>query len=278
MRRARRPEGHRFRVPGSTAIPLGSPSILVLGCLVLGGCDHPAPSAQGSASRAQARQPAESVRFDPRDAIDTSATPIHALLAAETIDDTLTLAGSILARGSAPQIAGEARWIAGRRAAREGRWGEARRHLAPLASSEHALGSWAALTLAEGLVQHTPAEAANLAARVASQDWTGRGRARRIEAQALRNAERPSDALARYQSLLADLDEDTADSTVLIPVAELLLETQPDDQQGDVRETALALYRRVLVNSHSPDTLEDVRTRIDEILRALPAATSPKPS
>ena len=261
--------------PGSVRRTLQGTLVAGLSSVVLLGCGDraSAPSTQHSASQAQVHQTTvETPGFDPASAIDTNRSAIQELLRTDSVEDALNLARSTLAQPPAPRLAGEIRWIAGKRAAREGRWTDARQLLAPLAASEHPLAWWASLTLAGGLLEHAPAEAVDIAAQVAHLDWPGRGRARRLEAHALRNAGRATEALNRYQALLSDLGDDTADASVLIPVAELTLETHTERGVGSrkAREAALNLYRRLLVRTRSEDVVDDVDARIAETLRRLP--------
>ena len=260
-------------------LPAGAKRSAILAGVALGTlfaastCHRPALTTTPTASRRTntgSEQPSVNA-FDPVAAIRTEGTPIAAVLRTETLDETLTKARALLTRETSADIAGEIRWVAGRRAATAGHWDAAREHLVPLASSEHPLHLWAALMLAEGLVEHAPAEAARLAAQVAAQTWVGRGRARRIEAQALRAAGNLEDALRRYQDLLGDLGEDSADASVLVPIAELLVERARGRRDvNEAREAALRLYRRLLVALPGSDDATLAETRSQELLDALP--------
>jgi soluble lytic murein transglycosylase len=124
-----------------------------------------------------------------------------------------------------------------------------REQLSELKRSEHPLGRWAGLRLVEGILTHTPAQAATLAEDL-TEGWAGAARARQLQAIAYYK----SGNFARAEPLLRELVErspdDSASANLTLPLADIL------SKRSDLKslKQALSLCRRVSARAIGSDT------------------------
>jgi soluble lytic murein transglycosylase len=137
-----------------------------------------------------------------------------------------------------------------------------REHLAALKRSEHPLGRWAGLRLVEGILTHTPAQAATLVEDL-TDGWAGAARARQLQAVAHYKSGNFTRAEPLLRELLERAPEDSASANLALPLADIL------SQRRDLKslKQALMLCRRVSARAVGNDSASVKRA--DELAKGV---------
>ncbi|MFW6066801.1 MAG: transglycosylase SLT domain-containing protein [Myxococcota bacterium] len=172
------------------------------------------------------------------------------------------------ASDAGPDEAPRLRWLEARAALAEGEPREALPPLRAVADADHPLSRWASLRLAELHEEADPEAAARTAARLTTDRWAGRDRARTIEARALAAAGRAEDAIPKLRALVAEVPDHVGAASAGMPLAELLAER---GAEPEALEEALGLYRRVATRAPLTRAGRDAEARARAVLARLPA-------
>jgi soluble lytic murein transglycosylase len=189
-------------------------------------------------------EPDSAPRFDPDSIKPAKNTARKAALDARALGNhgearAKALAGMPNAKGDEAIYL---RWIAGAASRALGDVGGAANLLMPIAQGDHALASWAKLSVAECYESKDPLHALALldSLLAPSRDmrgWPGRAPAERARARVLDKLGRREDAILAFERLAADAKDEASWVQILLPLAELL---KDGDEQQRVRAYTLS--------------------------------------